>query len=39
MSFVAVPVYLWASRLVGARWALAAAVLAVRRRRSGTAAC
>ncbi len=29
MSFVAVPVYLWASRLVGARWALAAAVLAV----------
>ena len=28
MSFVAVPVYLWASRLAGARWALAAAVLA-----------
>jgi len=29
MSLVAVPVYLWGARLVGTRWALAAAVLAV----------
>jgi len=29
MSLVAVPVYLWGTRLVGVRWALAAAVLAV----------
>ncbi len=29
MSLVAVPVYLWGTRLVGARWALAAAMLAV----------
>jgi hypothetical protein len=29
MSLVAVPVYLWGARLVGTRWALAAALLAV----------
>ncbi|MDQ3672115.1 MAG: hypothetical protein M3364_06720, partial [Actinomycetota bacterium] len=29
MSLVAVPVYLWGTRLVGSRWALAAAALAV----------
>ena len=29
MSLVAVPVYLWGARLVGTRWALAAAALAV----------
>ncbi len=29
MSLVAVPVYLWGTRLVGVRWALAAAVLSV----------
>ncbi|MBA3382427.1 MAG: hypothetical protein H0T97_11300 [Actinobacteria bacterium] len=29
MSLVAVPVYLWGARLVGTRWALAAAVLAI----------
>ena len=29
MSLVAVPVYLWGTRLVGTRWALAGAVLAV----------
>ena len=29
MSLVAVPVYLWGARIVGTRWALAAAVLAV----------
>jgi hypothetical protein len=29
MSLVAVPVYLWGARLVGRRWALAAALLAV----------
>lgn len=29
MSLVAVPVYLWGARIVGTRWAIAAAVLAV----------